>query len=347
MAPLTITRIKTEMHAAGIAPAQQAALLAGLQKPPTATAWDNLLRPLADAVRTTKGGLPRARPSRQPIYAAYLQLMQKTYAHITYAQRNHATPAEAADAAAAANKTRVEHGKRPLGECRSHWSTWIPPHVVDATIAAFEDMYAEEVRTNQPPGRRIHPFSTLTQRGTTQNKWKTLLAQLQPHINAGFEIDPSYVEVHTRDMDPDRAEFIGHAMVKLHKERYRAAFEARKIIQRRMKSLSTDFIVPLHWIHVLDDDARAHLRAAERAAGGDGYTRDVGVFSNAPLVPDAPASDPHSMSSHGFILPRPDDKLTTMSEDTAREKARRDAFYAKVKAEGDAELHARLEGDDL
>lgn len=336
MVQLTITQVKDALHAAGVTPTQQTEIMSRIRKNPATTAWDTLLRPLADAIRVTKVCTPKARPTRRPVYDAYLQLMQRVYADITHAKRTYATPDEAHQAALQTNRTRAEAGRHALGECLSHWSTWIPPHVVAATVAAFEAMYAEEVRTHQPPGRRIHPFSTLTQRGETQRQWKTLLAQLQPHVNAGFDIDPGYVEIQTRDMDPDRAEFIARAMAKLHKERYRAAFEARKIIQRRMKSLSTDFIVPKYWVHVLDEDTRAHLRAAERAAGGDGYTRDVGVFETAP-----------SMSSHGYITPRPADKTTAVSAEAMARKAELDAFYAKVKAEGDNEMARRIDEGDL
>lgn len=337
MVQLTIARLKSELHAAGVSPAQQNDLLARLRTKPATTAWDNLLRPLADSIRITKACIPKARPSRQPTYTAYLSLMQKTYASITYAQRNYETPDEAERAAAQTNATRMSEGKHPLGACRSHWSTWVPPHIVAATVQAFESMYASEAATKQPPGRRIHPFSTLTQRGTTQRKWSALLAQVQPHINAGYEIDPTYVEAHTRGMSPEQAEHIGQAMAKLHRERYRAAHAARKLIQQKKTSLTTDFIVPLHWTHVLDEDTRAHLRAAERAAGGDGYTRDVGIFHDAPLVPDAP----------GYVAPRPADRLTAAADAAAARQEQEQARVERARTDADAWLDEKISTGDL
>lgn len=348
MANINITALRDALHATGMTTAQQENVLRQARATPTQGAWHHVLRPLIDSIRTTKGGLKRARPSRQAAYAAYLALMEKTHANITYAQCTYTTQEAAAKAAAQTNAARLAEGKRPLGACTSHWSTWVPPHIVEATLQAFETVYAAETAANLTPGRRIHPFTTLTQRGATQTKWRALLHQAQPHINAGFEIDPAYVEAHTRGMPHERAEYIARAMARLHKERYRAAYAARKTIQQRMQGAVTDLIVPLHWTHVLDDDTRSHLRAAERAAGGDGYTRDIGIFDNGQLVPPAapiPTDDPEH--TPGYVAPRPPDRFTKMSEETAREKARLDVFYAKVREQGDEEMARRIAEGDL
>ena len=350
-------RLRDILFAEGASPTLITRVLNRWAAKPEEGAWLPLIEPLNTALRTTLNSKKRWRPNRAPIYAAYVQLMERVKAELQHAQRTYPTPADAEKAATARNKERAVQGKLPLGECGAHWSTWVPPHIRDATCRAFETLYADETNTaDMHPGRRVTPFSTHAQRGETQRKWERLLEQLRPHIDAGFDVHPSYLESATRGLPPERLEFTAHALIKVQKERYRAAYAARKIIKENMLRITSNFVVPLHWTHVLDDDARAHLRAAEREAGGDGYTRDVGLLSAKPPTAATPSAedyidgDPETRigpDSIGYIAPRPPDRLTAMSEETAREKAKLDAFYAARDARDAEELRLRLEGDDL
>jgi hypothetical protein len=336
-------QIRDALHAADIPPNKQDEIMQRLRGTGGDTAWTNLLRPLKAAIRTTSLSRTRWRPSRVPTYDAYLQLMRRVEAEITNAARDHASPADYAQLRAQTNAAREAEGKRPLGDCLTHWSTWVPPHIREATILAFEKLYTDETAAGMAPGRRIHPFSTLTQRGDIQRKWKRLLDQLMVHIKAGFELDPAYVEAHTRNMDPDRAQTVAKLMAQLHRERYRAAYAARKIVQARMKDIATNHIVPVHWVHLLDEDTREHLRAAERAAGGDGYTRDVGVFFD-PLKQAVVAAD---IVTPGYIASRPDDKRTAAAAQAQSAMVKRQAELDAQRQAGDDEWERRLQENDL
>lgn len=358
---MEITRLRAALLAEGVASDAAVRIINRMSEKTKADPWLHLKQPLNAAIRTTSLSRTRWRATRVPTYDAYLQLMRRVQAEISHASRNHATPAEAAKAAAAVNAQRVAEGKRPLGECLSHWSTWVPPHIREATILAFEKLYADETAAGLAPGRRITPFSTLTQRHEALNKWDRLLTQLQPHLDAGYEVHPAYLELNTRGMYPEQAQTLARALQRVHRERYRSAYAARKIIEARRKQLATDLIIPLHWTHVLDEHTRAVLREAERAAGGDGYTRDTGgMSSKAPTatvatlapgdtfeIPEIRATRNRDIDTPGYIAPRPDDKRTRAAEAAQAAMVKRQAALdAQVKA-GSEEWERRLEENDL
>jgi hypothetical protein len=358
---MEITRLRAALLAEGIASDAAVRVINRMSEKKKADPWLHLKQPLHAAIRTTSLSRARWRPTRIPTYEAYLQLMRRVQAEISNASRDHATPADYAKVAAAINAQRVSEGKRPLGDCLSHWSTWVPPHIREATILAFEKLYADETAAKLAPGRRITPFSTLTQRHEALNKWDRLLTQLQPHLDAGYEVHPAYLELNTRGMYPEQAEKVAHALQRVHRERYRAAYAARKIIETRRKQLTTDMVVPLHWVHVLDEDARTHLREAERAAGGDGYTRDTGGMSaKAPTatvatlapgddfeIPEIRATRGRGFDTPGYIAPRPDDKRTAAAAQAQSAIVKRQQALNAQRQAGDDEWERRLREGDL
>lgn len=232
-------------------------------------------QPLIDALRALKNAESRWRANRKDVYGAYKQLLERVLAEMAHDERTHQTPEAVQKYAATVNAQRVEEGKRPLGSKDGHWSTWIPPHIREATILAFDQLYASETTLGLPPGRRVIPFSTVSQRGQLREKWMALLSQLGQHISAGDTLHPALVEEQTRYL-PDTAmrDVTAQALINVHRERYRAAFTASRIIKARMKSVTTDLTPPLHWVHVLEEPERLRLRQAELAVpGGDGWTR--------------------------------------------------------------------------
>ena len=108
------------------------------------------LAQLDECLSAVRSGLKRCRPNRRPVYEAYIALLVKTRAVITSTLRGtpeapNPTLVQIRAQAAQTNEARRAQGKRPLGECGAHWSSWIPPHVRETTLLAFEQMYADEV----------------------------------------------------------------------------------------------------------------------------------------------------------------------------------------------------------
>lgn len=291
MRKLTIELINDVLTSIGMPPTLQHQAITHLQAAVSGTEhWAKITAPLNVALRSLRCGKSKWRPNRVATYTAYEQLMVRVQAGITADMRQYETPQACAKAQAAVNEEREARGQRPMGTKDGHWSMWVPPHIREAMALAFDKLYAEELHDGRAPGRRLYPFTTITQRGQYRTLWDNLLKQLQPHINAGPELHAALIEEQSRHLPPDatteRAAF-AKSLQHVHRERYRAAFTARKIIQQRMAAatagppptsaddLRAALVVPKHWVHVLDAPERARLRDAERALpGGDGYTRE-------------------------------------------------------------------------
>lgn len=299
MRKLTIELVNDVLTSIGTPPTLQHQAITHLQAALSGTEhWAKITAPLNAALRSLRCGRTKWRPQRAVVYAAYEQLMVRVQATIAEDARQYDTPQACAKAQAELNAAREAAGQRPMGTKDGHWSTWVPPHIREATALAFDKLYADELQNGGAPGRRLYPFTTLTQRGQYRTLWQNLLTQLTPHINAGFELHPALIEEQSRHLPPEatteRAAF-AKSLQHVHRERYRAAFAARKIIQQRMAAatagppptssddLRAALVVPKHWVHVLDAPERARLRDAERALpGGDGYTREsFGKLPNA------------------------------------------------------------------
>jgi hypothetical protein len=270
-------RLHEIMSVHGVPEQAQINILNEFQKPPRDAQWVRLQAPLDSAIRTTRNARAGWRPNRAPIYGAYLTLLERVRAEIRHDARTYATPEDAAKAAKTTNLQRASEGKRPLGAKDGPWWTWIPPHIHAATIIAFETLYSSPEERAKPAGRRITPFATLTQRTDARKRWLALLDHARPHMQAGFDVPPSEVEQLTRGIEPERQQEVALALARVHRERYRAAHAAAKIIRAQAQSLG-NLVVPIDWTHVLAPPERARLRAAEIAAGGDGYTRDRSVM---------------------------------------------------------------------
>lgn len=318
----------------------QVRILNRLELPKNESAWHHVTAPLDAAIKTMRASQPKWRPTRRDTYHAYLQLMEKTRAVLAHAAREHETPAVAQHAALVNNANREVEGKRPMGECKSHWSTWIPPHIREATIAAFDALYSSPEEQALPPGRRVHPFTTLTQRGEISRKWGALLQQVQTHINAGPEMHPAHVEAQTRGMIDDRATEMAANLKAVHAMRYQYAGVARKTILARKRNHTDagNLVIPIHWTHVLNDDAKARLRAAEKAVGGDGYTRDVYALRATVAAEDA--------DGHGYIEPREDD-LAAIAARAAAEADLEDARNMAARESESADWAARVDNGEL
>lgn len=299
MRKLTIDLINEALSAAGTPSELHQQIITHLQAVESGTEkWSAVITPLNIALRSLRSGKTKWRPQRATTYAAYEQLMVRVQALITEDMRQYDTPQACAKAQRGLNSGRAALGQRPLGTKDGHWSTWVPPHIREATALAFDNLYVDEQLEGKPPGRRLYPFTTITQRSQYRTLWENLIQQLMPHINAGFELHPALIEAQSRHLPieatTERAAF-AKSLQHVHRERYRAAFAARKIIQQRMAAatagppptssddLRAALVVPKHWVHVLDAPERARLRDAERALpGGDGYTREsFGKLPNA------------------------------------------------------------------
>lgn len=243
--------------------------------------WANILRDVDECIRTLTNGRSRWRPERVPLYESYLQLMQRVRATITHdSDRFPGDPAAAAREAERENTLRASTGKPPGPDKRGHWAYWVPVHVREALCAEFDALYVKEQKSGHPPGRRIIPFTTAAQRQQLDNAWDRLRAQTKVHIDAGQVLQGEAALVAEREALINTIEDVvarDAAIETLHvrhRERYRAAMSANRIIDtlsRMHHSAATaahaDFTVPLHWVHVLPPDERARLRAAEKAAG--------------------------------------------------------------------------------
>lgn len=301
MPKITLERVHKALLHLGVPNSYHHQIITYLQADRTGDSpWAKILQPLDIALRSLRSGKAKWRPNRVDTYAAYEQLMVRVQAEITADMRQYETPQACAKAQAALNEEREAKGQRPMGTKDGHWSMWVPPHIREATALAFDKLYADELQDGRPPGRRLYPFTTITQRGQYRTLWDNLLKQLQPHINAGYELHPALIEEQSRHLPleatTERAAF-AKSLQHVHRERYRAAFTARRIIQQRMAAatagppptsaddLRAALVVPKHWVHVLEAPERARLRDAERALpGGDGYTREsFGKLPNAGL----------------------------------------------------------------
>lgn len=229
------------------------------------------LAQLDECLSAVRSGLKRCRPNRRPVYEAYIALLVKTRAVITSTLRGtpeapNPTLVQIRAQAAQTNEARRAQGKRPLGECGAHWSSWIPPHVRETTLLAFEQMYADEVAKGIKPGSRLVPFLTITQRRDMRQRWTKLREECQRHIDAytRFNKDVGRLKNHSREwMIEDE----------LLRERRRAAGAAMAVISKNIHITGVMEPPPINWVHLLEAPERARLRAAEKKAGGNGYTR--------------------------------------------------------------------------
>lgn len=244
-----IDRLRLLLHTNDVPPLAQTRIINGiLAKTASARAtaqWAHLLTPPRLILRSLVNTRPKWRPSRAPTYDAYLSLVRKTLELIQIDADALPSPADAAATALARNAERAAQGKRPLATKDGAWFTWIPAHVRVAMVLAFAELYASPEEKASPLGRRVQPFTTITQRQAMRTKWEGLLKQLSPHLKD----DEDFAE-----LDP------------LARERHRAANAARKIIKGRLLALDYAVPVPVHWTQVLDKDTRARLNEAEKVA---------------------------------------------------------------------------------
>lgn len=252
-----LARVRNALRDAGAPAAIQLHVMNVLQADQGSAdhAWQRILRPLDDCIKAMRNTRTRWRESRAPTYAAYLALLERVHASIGVDMGLFATPAEAAKTAAAANAARAASGQRPLATKDGSWVTWIPEHIRQATVLAFERLYADEAAAGISSGRRVVPFATLYQRKTILRKWEALEAQLFPYFDA-----------------ITRAEKEGSQPEAIDVERARAAHAAQRIIEEHIKAIKgnkrpteDNLTVPVTWTSLLHPDTRARLRDAEAA----------------------------------------------------------------------------------
>ena len=227
--------------------------------------WHMLRKPLARVITTLTNGRPRWLPNRAPVYQAYLDLALATRARIWEAQ--HRSDKPTLKAVYAESQVRGEAaGVR-------HWCEWVTPVQYEATLKAFEKLYARERAGSEPRtpvasprtpvlGSRITPFMTATQRLQLRDKWQRLMERVQVHIDNGAVPPPG----------PDYAE-PGLGVAEVYRLRYNAAQQALPLLAHHARNPSPARLPPTQWTHMLDPESRARLRAAERTAGGTGLTR--------------------------------------------------------------------------
>lgn len=254
-------RLRLLLHANDVPPLAQTRIINGIlakTAPARATTqWANLIDPPRTIIRTLVNTRPKWRPSRAPTYDAYLTLVRKTLDLITIDANALPSPADAAALRRETNAERAAQGKPLLAPKDGAWFTWIPAHVREATVRAFDNLYASPEEKANPLGRRVQPFMTIPQRAALRGKWEGLLKQLSPHVARDYALLETTLE----------------------REQYRAANAARKTIRDRMLALDYAIPVPVHWVQVLDPDARARLNAAEKDARAEPVPLSTGQIT--------------------------------------------------------------------
>jgi hypothetical protein len=235
------------------------------------TRFDGQIKNLRVCLASIKGGRPLWRPNRAPTYEAYLALLERT---LTFIQDTIANAMDGEGHPMTLKEIRrqraLENNRRaksdpprpPLATLGAHWADWIPPKVRAATLLAFDQMYSSPEESGVP-GRRIRPFCTIAQYIHVRSKWRALSLTAQPHIDAWNK----------------ERRVPGPKFTPIMRERYRAAAAAQRHITAHIRSGDPTRPVPIKWTDVLTVDERAHLREAEKAAGGDAYIRepDTGI----------------------------------------------------------------------
>jgi len=152
---------------------------------PTA-AWASLLG-TAKAVRTslTSNRPKRAGQPAEPMYEAYIELVQKAINKIEEASRllledgEPVQPKDLEAKRAATNKRRAETDRPPLAECHANaWWTWIDPAERDALLETVAAYYRERPTHK---GKQFTPFITDADRAAIRNAANTLKATIIEH----------------------------------------------------------------------------------------------------------------------------------------------------------------------
>jgi len=240
------------------------------------------LQNLQACVVSLKSGRPLWRPHRAAVYEIYLDLLTKTKADIEWRLMNsvddegHPLPLkEIRRKRALENNRRAKDDppRPPLATLGAHWADWIPPKVRAATILAFDQMYTSADERDTVPGRRVRPFCTIGQYEHVRTKWRALSKTAQPHITAFTRAkeDAAAADPEITSADTTLSTL---AIPPILRERYRAAAAAQRHIAAHIRSGDPTRPVPIKWTDVLTVDERAHLREAEKAAGGDAYIRE-------------------------------------------------------------------------
>ena len=127
--------------------------------------WEKLLKPLVWQIKNlgSSGAHWRKNEKKAAVYTPYLALLRKARDKITTARRFAHMKAQTIPEAAAERGITEPDGLK--------WSAWIPPHVREPFIIAFDNL----------EGKHIIPFVTSIEAHTSERRWVVLETAILKH----------------------------------------------------------------------------------------------------------------------------------------------------------------------